>query len=368
MQLPYSETIDIIYLARLFDKKSESYKLFWFLAIVDKVSDGKSYLTYDELINWMVADAWYMVTEFRLNLGPSDTLEALVKYIYQVSGLKTNEKKDVILSFLNGFNDKNVAEMKRTIIQNVPYRLQAPFTKQITNDMWKGSRKKLAENLNREKRLIYYFTELAGMKTAIKIQPEWCDYISKNKEILRGWGRYNLIMYLQRRNPNVPGIAEKLDVPRKRQMNLVIQYWKKIIEIKPVDEIYLNQPLTSQNISIDHFVPWSYVAHNEFWNLHPTTKRINSKKGNNLPDWDIYLPALCRTEYFSYNMMWEYEVVHEAFEKCRNVHINSDEVYMKLYKPGLNKEEFCTNLENIMLPVYKSAQNAGFKGWDLKSS
>ena len=48
MQLPYSETIDIIYLARLFDKKSESYKLFWFLAIVDKVSDGKSYLTYDE--------------------------------------------------------------------------------------------------------------------------------------------------------------------------------------------------------------------------------------------------------------------------------------------------------------------------------
>ena len=240
MQLPYSETIDIIYLARLFDKKSESYKLFWFLAIVDKVSDGKSYLTYDELINWMVADAWYMVTEFRLNLGPSDTLEALVKYIYQVSGLKTNEKKDVILSFLNGFNDKNVAEMKRTIIQNVPYRLQAPFTKQITNDMWKGSRKKLAENLNREKRLIYYFTELAGMKTAIKIQPEWCDYISKNKEILRGWVRYNLIMYLQRRNPNVPGIAEKLDVPRKRQMNLVIQYWKKIIEIKPVEPKYFH--------------------------------------------------------------------------------------------------------------------------------
>lgn len=279
MQLPYSETIDIIYLSRLFDKKSESYKLFWFLAIVDKVSDGKSYLTYDELINWMVADAWYMVTEFRLNLGPSDTLEALVKYIYQVSGLKTNEKKDVILSFFNGFNDKNVAEMKRTIIQNVPYRLQAPFTKQITNDMWKGSRKKLAENLNREKRLIYYFTELAGMKTAIKIQPEWCDYISKNKEILRGWVRYNLIMYLQRRNPNVPGIAEKLDVPRKRQMNLVIQYWKKIIEIKPVDEIYLNQPLTSQNISIDHFVPGLMWHIMNFGTYIQQQRELTAKKG-----------------------------------------------------------------------------------------
>ena len=54
MQLPSSETIDIEYLGRLFDKKSESYKLFWFLAIVDKVSSGKSYLTYDELINRMI--------------------------------------------------------------------------------------------------------------------------------------------------------------------------------------------------------------------------------------------------------------------------------------------------------------------------
>lgn len=60
-------------------------------------------------------------------------------------------------------------------------------------------------------------------------------------------------------------------------------------------------------------------------------------------------------------------MVHEAFEKCRNVHINSDEVYMKLYKPGLNEDEFRNHLENIMLPVYKSVQNAGFRGWNLKS-
>lgn len=368
MQLPYSETIDIKYLARLFDKKSESYKLFWFLAIVNMVSDGKSYLTYNELIDEMVADSWYMVTEYRLNLGPSDTLEALVKYIYEISGFKTDEKRDNILSYLNRCNDKKVAAMKRIITQNVPYRLQSPFTEQITESMWKGSRKQLAENINREKRVIYYFTELAGMKTAIKIQPEWCDYISKNKEILIGWVRYNLIMYLQRRNPNVPGIADKLDYPRRRQLNLVIKYWKKIMEIKPVCEIYLNESLTDKNISIDHFVPWSYVTHNELWNLHPTTKRINTRKGNKLPDWYTYFPALCEKEYFSYNMMWEYEAVHEEFEKCSKMHINSYEVFMKLYRPGLGENEFRGNLENILLPVYKSAQNAGFKDWDVKNS
>lgn len=71
----------------------------------------------------MVADSWYMITKCRLNLGPSDTLEALVKYVYRVSGFKTNEEKDLIRSFLNQFNDKNVVKMKRTITQNVPYRL-----------------------------------------------------------------------------------------------------------------------------------------------------------------------------------------------------------------------------------------------------
>ena len=91
--------------------------------------------------------------------------------------------------------------------------------------------------------------------------------------------RYNLIMYLQRRNPNVPGIAEKLDVPRKRQMNLVIQYWKKIIEIKPVDEIYLNQPLTSQNISIDHFVPGLMWHIMNFGTYIQQQRELTAKKG-----------------------------------------------------------------------------------------
>ncbi|MDY5576621.1 MAG: HNH endonuclease domain-containing protein [Lachnospiraceae bacterium] len=40
--------------------------------------------------------------------------------------------------------------------------------------------------------------------------------------------------------------------------------------------------MTENDISIDHFVPWSYVAHDEMWNLNPTTKSINSSKRNNL--------------------------------------------------------------------------------------
>ncbi|SET70565.1 HNH endonuclease [Lacrimispora sphenoides] len=363
MQLPYSENLSIERLGRLFDKMSESYKIFWFQAIVNKVISGKERLTYQELINEMIADSWYMVSEYKLNLGPSDTLEALVHYIHEISGMKTSEKKVNILNYLEQCNDKKIFEMKRTLTYFVPYRLQAPFVEAFAGSEWNLSKPNLASRMNQEKRLMYYYSDICGMGTSICVRPEWCTYIRKNQEILKGWIQYNLIMYLQRRNPNVPGISSKLEPPKDRKLNKVIKYWKTIMEITPVTDIYGNKVLTGETLSIDHFIPWSYVAHDEFWNLHPTTKSINCSKSNNLPDWKTYFPALIEKEYFSYQMMWKYDVVHKEFLKCSREHVNSDNVMTKLYKENISKSEFQENLENILLPIYNAARNAGFKDW-----
>lgn len=272
MILPFSDELEIGFLSKIFDKKNESYKLFWFQAIVNKVMSGKNCLTYDEIINEMIADSWYMVTEYKLNLGPSDTMEALIRYIFENNNIKSNEKNEEIISFLEQCEDKRVKDMKRTLTNEVPYRLQKPFIKQIEKDVWNGPKKVLVEQINRKKRLIYYFNELSGIKTSIIVQQEWIDYIKKNENIIKGWIQYNLIIYLQKRNPNVPGIADKLNPPRSRKLNKVIKYWKTILDITPVYEIFAHEELNKKNLSIDHFVPWSYVAHDEFWNLHPTTK------------------------------------------------------------------------------------------------
>ena len=93
MQLPYSDTLEVQYLSRIFDNTSECYKFFWFQAIVSKVLEGKDHITYEELVDEMIADAWYMVIEYHLNLGPRDTLESLVLYLQQISQLKSSEKK-----------------------------------------------------------------------------------------------------------------------------------------------------------------------------------------------------------------------------------------------------------------------------------
>lgn len=101
MHLPYSENLEIQYLSRIFDNTSECYKFFWFQAILSKVLEGKDHITYEELVDEMIADAWYMVIEYHLNLGPRDTLESLVHYLQKISQLKSSEKKENIISYSN---------------------------------------------------------------------------------------------------------------------------------------------------------------------------------------------------------------------------------------------------------------------------
>lgn len=365
MNLPYEEELEIQYLSRLFDNTSECYKFFWFQAILTKVLEGQDVMTYEELINEMIVNAWYMVTEYHLNLGPRDTLELLVHMVYEISALKPCEKKEVILEYLKNCRDREVLQKKRALTYNVPYRLQAPFMENMKGKAWNVSESQLICNINREKRLMYYFTALNGIQTAIHIQPEWIAYIHKNQEILKGWLQYHMVLYLQKRNPSVPGISDKLKPPRERKLDKVQKFWKLLLELGPIHEIYSDRLLTEKNISIDHFVPWSYVAHDEFWNLHPTTREINSNKSNHLPDWDIYFPRLCQLEYFSYKKINLNHAVREAFELCAREHLNSSEIQGRIYRNGLSLTEFSHALEEVVQPVYQSAKNCGFRDWVL---
>lgn len=87
------------------------------------------------------------------------------------------------------------------------------------------------------------------------------------------------------------------------------------------------------------------MAHDEFWNLHPTTRSINSIKNNNLPYWDIYFPPFAKLEYFSYEVMWKYDALHDEFEKCAKEHLNDSAVRRKIYQKGQSFESFFRRVE-----------------------
>ncbi len=368
MQLPYSEELNIEYLGRLFDNTTECYKFFWFKAIVTKVTAGKYELTYEELVDEMIADAYFMVTEYHLNLGPKDALEGIVNLIkIKNPALKSCEKQSVIIDFLKNTQDKEIISKKRALTYNVPYRLQSPFMENVKGKEWNVGESRLIAKINQENRLIYYFEALNGLSTKIIVQSDWAQYIIKNQEIIKGWLEYKMIMYIQKRNPSVPGIADKLYPPYERNLERVKKYWRLILSLEPVYEIYGDNILTENDLSIDHFVPWSYVAHDEMWNLNPTTKSINSSKSNNLPDWNTYFEKLVRQEYQSYQMLWKYDAVHKEFDKCAKEHINNDDIRYRIYRKGLEFKEFASELETIISPVYQSAKNCGFTNWKYQN-
>ncbi len=176
MQLPHSDILDIAHFSRLFDNKSECYKLFWFQAIARKIKEGQQTITFEVLIDEMIADAWYMVMEYRLNLVPNDALERVVHRLGEISNMKSCEKKEVVLKYLEACKDKEVISMKRTLTQNVPYRLQTPFMESMKGKEWNRSEKNLEERINQEQRLIYYFLQFSGLNIQIQIQKKWADY------------------------------------------------------------------------------------------------------------------------------------------------------------------------------------------------
>ncbi len=372
-QLPHDEKLNIGYLSRLFDNTSNCYKFFWFQAILRKITEDKTRFTYDELINEMIADAWYMVTEYHLRLGPvgvTDNLEEAVKYIRQIKKFPSSEKRNVIISFLENSDDRKLITYKNILIMNVPYRIQSPFLDEIKIDKkewdWPSE---LCQKINGQKRLLYYYDAFQQLSTTIMINEDWVPYLLRNKEILLGWMQINLIHYLQKRNPSVPGIADKLSAPHSRDINRVREYWKKIIIRKPeITDIYGQVKLTDKPISVDHFVPWQYVAHDELWNLHPTTRSINSSKSNGLPDWNLYFEPLCKLEYVSYTLSKEDSVIAVEFEKIAKYHLNNDEIRRSLYCNGLTEDGFRERLNNVISPVYNAAMNTGFKQWTYEGT
>lgn len=115
-------------------------------------------------------DAWYMVSEYHLNLGPNDTLEKIVIRLSEISDLKPSESKEKILQYLSECKDPVVLKHKSMLTNMVPYRLHAPFLQGSSSSVYDvpGGLSCLIERLNHQPDLIYYFSPPKRMETGFR--------------------------------------------------------------------------------------------------------------------------------------------------------------------------------------------------------
>ncbi|MCF0253896.1 MAG: HNH endonuclease, partial [Duodenibacillus sp.] len=114
--LPSSGALRIDRLSRLFADCTASYKLFWFRALLgcvrDPVREDRGRATFDELSDAMIADAWYLSTEYHLSLGLQDRLGELVALVQRKSLLPPAARKEELLAFLAACDDADVLKAK----------------------------------------------------------------------------------------------------------------------------------------------------------------------------------------------------------------------------------------------------------------
>ena len=308
----------------------------------------------------MIAYAWYPISKFRLYFGAWDNLGKVVNYISDTYNLKSNINKSELIDFIYNSDDKKLNKMIKNLTYNVPHKFLSPFYDGIA----KEPPLKTVMILSKEhKRWIYEIYRNSDEENCIRIREGWDDYLKYNYKMIQGWVYYKLVCFLQKRNPNVPGIAMKLEAPVNRKLTTQTKIWTSIIERKNIIDSYTGLPFTKENykehgnLSMDHFIPWSFVLHDQMWNLVPTFKNINSQKSDNLFNYEDYIEGLAKLQYDAFCFVVD-EKRENEIEEYRGILRVPDAV---AFKAEGSYEEFFKRYKEGTCPIYNIAANQGFK-------
>lgn len=362
VDVPYSREVDYITFSRVLkdDRVVASYKMYWLLAILDEVQEGNVEIEFRKLITRMIAYAWYPISKFKLYFGACDNLGKVVNYISDTYNLKPNINKGELIDFIYNSNDKELNKMIKNLTYNVPHKFLSPFYDGIA----KEPPLKTVMILSKEhKRWIYEIYRNSDEENCIRIREGWDDYLKYNYKMIQGWVYYKLVCFLQKRNPNVPGIAMKLEAPLNRNLTTQTKIWNSIIERKNIIDLYTGLPFTKENykehgnLSMDHFIPWSFVLHDQMWNLVPTFKNINSQKSDNLFNYEDYIEGLAQLQYDAFCFVVD-EKRENEIEEYRGILRVPDAV---AFKAEGSYEEFFKRYKDGTCPIYNIAANQGFK-------
>lgn len=370
IQIPTSPYVE----SRLLEKVLEygalttSYKLYWFKGIFNEILKGNSRITFKCIANHMIAEAWYPIVQYKLNFGHQDQLKELILYINTEFEPEINIERNKLVQLLERQSDEGINKRINNLFRYVPYRLIAPFYEQIIRGKADAQKNALIkEYSNKMKDAIYRIDDRAGM---IIVNDQWYRYLYENQSIINGWFHSKLIYFLQKKNPNVPAIPFKTMPPYSRSLNHAYKLWTSVLTEESFPDIYTNKMFSDENkgkhgnLSIDHFIPWSFVLHDEIWNLIPTFKNINSSKSDNLPKWDKYFDAFSDAQYKLYRHVFLKQKSKKAKEDyltvgCKLIpHEKSDGILL------IPKNEFIDALESTMKPLEQIAYNQGFSVWE----
>ncbi len=343
----------------VFSNTTNSYKFYWWLSVIDLLKDSERLeFNFSEIAFRMIARVWYPVNYFKLSFGRQDQLSKCVFDIKKEFNLSDGISEQELLTFLNrNKEDKFLQKQVRKLVRYVPYRFIRPW---FSNEI----RAKNDQEVNQyildyqyvgNRQLPYYITTIG-----IKLNSEVLTGIKRELGLIESFTQYHLLKYLEKNNPNVPNLLLKSSRPLERKLSAPRRLWKAYVANSTrFYDIYTNKPLRVSEISIDHFLPWSFVTHDLLWNLHPVSKNINIVKSNSLPSID-YLPVFCELQYSFLWFLNEHLHKNALEDYYTTFQINHQDIFSWSYPT------FKQKFHDLYLPKFEIAANMGFQsGWSV---
>ncbi len=350
-QLPNSNNLPIGILAGCFRSTVATYKYYWFLSIIEAVENGKTTISKKEIFIKMVANAWYIVNYFKVSFGTADKIEEVTEAIKEIEKLDIALDKNAIEKRLLSSPLNETEKLLKHFDKNVPHWFLSdwfPNKKEIETEKKTDTEKKnIIYELSQqfENQCLY-----ALYKDRIEINPDWVDYLKLNSGILKGFCYWNLSLFLQVRNPNVPDIPNKLiKSPTRGNLDKFKKgFWDIVInELGPITCIYTDNKLGIGDYAVDHFIPHAFVSHDLVWNLIPADSSYNGTKSDKLPIQRKHLEGF-------------YELQKTGFEIVKK-HPSSSKIfqdYLTIFPKSIWDK---TKLEDTIEPLITIAHNNGFK-------
>ncbi len=361
---PPSDQVSATTLARIFDDITNSYKFLFFLAILDRLErnlfDESIALPTHDLTLEMLVLAWYPHVYFRLSFGGQDKVTRQLdicapRSIISEQTINPWDRHAVRALISSRITDNELARF-------VPYRLVRPFfpeTRGIKKDHEVNQRvAELCDEYFVTRRPPYKFD---ATRKSLIMHPAWCQYFKDNLAVVRGWAWWNFLQYMQRCNPNVPAISLKLSpLPKRETLDKQAKFWSAVLEAQSFSCIYSGSLITKNAFALDHFVPWSFVAHNQLWNLIPTSTTVNSKKSDSLPA-PVYFDRFVTAQHTALNLS-RTVLSEKSWEDYVKPYIG--DLSLPNYGDLLDRERLHKAYETSVLPLLQLAEANGFEpGW-----
>ncbi|MCU0104600.1 hypothetical protein N7603_02905 [Acholeplasma vituli] len=270
------------YIKKWFDilngmSNDNTYKLAWGRAIIEaivfnegSIIDDHYRIHFDRISMHILKYYWNQSFFFNLKQSARQSNPPVV---VQLTDTLIDYYKSKVSNIPVWF-DKVKSTINNEILQNKVHQISTVLTQNVS---WRF--------LKIEDETVEIYV-LNNKERYIELSLEDVESIKSYHEILIQLFNYKWAQLLEKYNIQ-PRIVSKIKGSSDNQLkrNNLSKY-KDILLLLYKDEIkdfYTDETLNFEDISIDHFIPWSYMYSDDLWNLVITSKSRNSSKSNRPP-------------------------------------------------------------------------------------